>query len=893
MPIAALPQSTARAIGSTSVLSDTCSVVKELLDNSLDAGASSVSIEVSQNTVDLIQVKDNGHGIPPEDHGFVCKRSFTSKIQTLDDLRNVGGTSLGFRGEALASACEMSGGVSVTTRVESQVVGATLKYSRTGDLASSQRASHPVGTTVRLTDFLKHIPVRRQAALKSASKTITRIKKLLQAYAIAQPSKRISFRVINSKNENNNWTYAPKPNTTLREAALLVAGPETASHCAVITWPSQESKEHETEQELEQNHTVANYELTAFLPKADSDFTKVSGGGQYVSVDGRPVSASRGKSRDIIKLFRTYIRSAAKIRGNSASLSDPFLCLHIRCPKGSYDANIEPAKDDVLFTDSAALISLSESLFKSVYGEVDHGDNLDAPASKTSKTSHNDSCIREPAEAESAESYHSQETPATSQTSFVSGGMRQSSICQALENEKRSTSRNETPMRSGNIDISNPWAIARLNTSTRSADSVRPHLSQLLTPSRTKNTPESLEVESMNNRHSGSPPLPSPSNSEYSLPSSGSRRSSLFVQRPQRNPACAAYTRSDRDIAKERYGNGALDTWFQKVTQSSFKNLSTESTAEEIQDVVTKDRAADRFGKRTHPPQASPLRDFADDVGNKRTQTSIDDIDVPRISGREHSLVEDTEDIRQSEDTIHRRQEFPVLEQWSSRLHQSSASEYTSETEIALDFERRKRAAIQSRRLQTKAFLGSAAPREDEPPSSSPHHNRYLAARAALAAPVAESRAEMPPSASTTGTPSPAPLNPNDPRAYFIRHRDPVGQTGTSTTGPKIRRVHTSKFPLERIPEGSDLHDIGLRLAINVNHLSSSFVEICRVDSYSQSGSSSEAFSATPSKQLQQLWNARLSDLIKKKYRTVKTDEEPHIPFELSTIKSQGRESSD
>ncbi|KAJ9254214.1 hypothetical protein DTO207G8_3791 [Paecilomyces variotii] len=876
MPIAALPQSTARAIGSTSVLSDTCSVVKELLDNSLDAGASSVSIEVSQNTVDLIQVKDNGHGIPPEDHGFVCKRSFTSKIQTLDDLRNVGGTSLGFRGEALASACEMSGGVSVTTRVESQVVGATLKYSRTGDLTSSQRASHPVGTTVRLTDFLKHIPVRRQTALKSASKTITRIKKLLQA-----------------KNENNNWTYAPKPNTTLREAALLVAGPETASHCAVITWPSQESKEHETEQELGQNHTVANYELTAFLPKADSDFTKVSGGGQYVSVDGRPVSASRGTSRDIIKLFRTYIRSAAKIRGNNASLSDPFLCLHIRCPKGSYDANIEPAKDDVLFTDSAALISLSESLFKSVYGEVDHGGNLDAPASKTSKTSHNGSCIREPAEAESAESYHSQEIPATSQTSFVSEGMRQSSICQALENEKRSTSRNETPMRSGNIDIRNPWAIARLNTSTRSADRVRPHLSQLLTPSRTKNTPESLELASMNNRHSGSHPLPSPSNSESSLSSPGSRRSSLFVQRPQRSPACTAYTRSDRDIAKERYGNGALDTWFQKVTQSSFKNLSTDSTGEETQDVVNKDQAAERFGKRTHPPQASQPRDFADDVGNKRPQTSIDDIDVSRISGREHSLVEDIEDTRQSEKTIHRRQEFPVLEQWSSRLHQSSASEYTSETEMALDFERRKRAAIQSRRLQTKAFLGSAAPREDEPPSSSPHHNRYLAARAALAAPVAESRAEMPPSASTTGTSSPAPLNPDDPRAYFIRHRDPVGQTGTSTTGPKIRRVHTSKFPLERIPEGSDLHDIGLRLAINMNHLSSSFVEICRVDSYSQSGSSSEAFSATPSKQLQQLWNARLSDLIKKKYRTVNTDEEPHIPFELSTIKSQGRESSD
>jgi len=134
MPIAALPQSTVQAIGSTSVLSDACSVVKELLDNALDASASSISVEISQNTVDVIQVKDNGHGIPPEDHSLVCKRSFTSKIETLEDLRNVGGDSLGFRGQALASAAEMSGSLTVTTRVETQVVGSMLKYDQTGEL---------------------------------------------------------------------------------------------------------------------------------------------------------------------------------------------------------------------------------------------------------------------------------------------------------------------------------------------------------------------------------------------------------------------------------------------------------------------------------------------------------------------------------------------------------------------------------------------------------------------------------------------------------------------------------------------------------------------------------------------------------------------------------------
>lgn len=134
MPIEALPHSTIRAIGSSSVISDPCSIVKELLDNALDASASSIAIEISQNTLDAIQVKDNGHGIPSEDHASACKRTFTSKIHTVEDLKNIGGKSLGFRGEALASAAEMSSAVTVITRVEAELAGSSIKYGRNGEL---------------------------------------------------------------------------------------------------------------------------------------------------------------------------------------------------------------------------------------------------------------------------------------------------------------------------------------------------------------------------------------------------------------------------------------------------------------------------------------------------------------------------------------------------------------------------------------------------------------------------------------------------------------------------------------------------------------------------------------------------------------------------------------
>lgn len=134
MPIEALPQTTVRAIGSTSVISDPCSIVKELLENALDASASSIAVEISQNTLDVIQVKDNGHGIPSEDHAFVCKRTFTSKIHTVEDFQALGGKYLGFRGEALASAAEMSSSVTVTTRVEAELAASSVKYGRNGEI---------------------------------------------------------------------------------------------------------------------------------------------------------------------------------------------------------------------------------------------------------------------------------------------------------------------------------------------------------------------------------------------------------------------------------------------------------------------------------------------------------------------------------------------------------------------------------------------------------------------------------------------------------------------------------------------------------------------------------------------------------------------------------------
>jgi DNA mismatch repair ATPase MutL len=134
--IAALPPTTTRQIGSGQVLVDPSSVVKELIDNALDARAKSIFVDIAANTIDSIQVKDDGHGIPSDDRSLVCRRYCTSKIRDFHDLRDVGRKWLGFRGSALSSMAEMSGTFHVTTRVEGEPVAVKLNYGHNGELAS-------------------------------------------------------------------------------------------------------------------------------------------------------------------------------------------------------------------------------------------------------------------------------------------------------------------------------------------------------------------------------------------------------------------------------------------------------------------------------------------------------------------------------------------------------------------------------------------------------------------------------------------------------------------------------------------------------------------------------------------------------------------------------------
>jgi DNA mismatch repair ATPase MutL len=140
---------------------------------------------------------------------------------------------------------------------------------------STEKKSHPTGTTIRVKDFLKNVPVRRQTALKTTQKTINKIRKTLQAYAIARPNTRLFLKILRSQSDSGNWTYGPSSNAGMAEAALKVVGRDVAGQCIERSWPpSDEISSIEGSQSSSimngSQRSDATYAIYALIPTPES-----------------------------------------------------------------------------------------------------------------------------------------------------------------------------------------------------------------------------------------------------------------------------------------------------------------------------------------------------------------------------------------------------------------------------------------------------------------------------------------------------------------------------------------------------------------------------------------------------------------------------------------------
>lgn len=182
MPIQVLPPQLANQIAAGEVVERPASVVKELVENSLDAGATRIDIDIERGGAKLIRIRDNGCGIKKDELALALARHATSKIASLDDLEAI--ISLGFRGEALASISSVSRLTLTSRTAEQQEAWQAYAEGRDMDV-TVKPAAHPVGTTLEVLDLFYNTPARRKF-LRTEKTEFNHIDEIIRRIALAR-----------------------------------------------------------------------------------------------------------------------------------------------------------------------------------------------------------------------------------------------------------------------------------------------------------------------------------------------------------------------------------------------------------------------------------------------------------------------------------------------------------------------------------------------------------------------------------------------------------------------------------------------------------------------------------------------------------------------------------
>ena len=219
--IKALEGRTVHQIQSGQVIVDVCSVVKELLENSLDAGATAIDVRFKNNGLDSIEVQDNGSGIIHGNYETIALKHYTSKLTSFDDLSSL--QTFGFRGEALSSLCALSKFHVTTARADEAPKGTRLDFEMSGKLKSTQVVASQKGTTVTVEDLFRSLPVRRRELEKNIKREYGKVLAVLQAYACISTQARISVSNVMAKGKKM-LVFATKSNQTTRENIASVFG---------------------------------------------------------------------------------------------------------------------------------------------------------------------------------------------------------------------------------------------------------------------------------------------------------------------------------------------------------------------------------------------------------------------------------------------------------------------------------------------------------------------------------------------------------------------------------------------------------------------------------------------------------------------------------------------
>ena len=340
MTIQILPPRLANQIAAGEVVERPSSVVKELIENSIDAGATRIDIDIEKGGAKLIRIRDNGKGVEKDQLGLALSRHATSKLATLDDLEAI--DSLGFRGEALASISSVSR-LTFTSRTKTQTE-AWQAYAEGRDMQVQVKpAAHPIGTTVEVIDLFFNTPARRKF-LRTDKTEFNHIDELIKRIALSRFDLQITLK------HNGKVIRSYRPASTLEQQERRVASITSTNfmaHCMA----------------LECEHNDIKLWGWIGLPHDNAPMDV-----QYSYVNGRMM-------RD--KLINHALRQAyEEATGISAP---PAYVLFIEVSVREVDVNVHPAKHEVRFH-QARLVH--DFIFQGVFKAISEGISPTMPAAE-------------------------------------------------------------------------------------------------------------------------------------------------------------------------------------------------------------------------------------------------------------------------------------------------------------------------------------------------------------------------------------------------------------------------------------------------------------------------------------------------------------------------------
>jgi DNA mismatch repair protein MutL len=320
-----LPEAVANKIAAGEVVERPASVVKELLENALDAGAKTIRVETEVGGKRMIRVIDDGHGMIHDDALLAFERHATSKLRTADDLLSI--STLGFRGEALPTIAAVSR-LLLETRDESEAEGTRLEFAG-GKLISVKPAGLPAGTTISVADLFYCVPARKKF-LKSDSTELGHIASLVTHYALANPDKQ--FVLTTPTQEIINCPAAEK----LADRIYQLFGRQAMEELVEILPASAAFRAAITEPELEASEESATLTVRGFTSRPEVQ--RPNRNGIYIFVNRRLV-----RDRLILHAINEAYRNILPPTVFPATL------LFLEMPYDEVDVNVHPAKIEVRF----------------------------------------------------------------------------------------------------------------------------------------------------------------------------------------------------------------------------------------------------------------------------------------------------------------------------------------------------------------------------------------------------------------------------------------------------------------------------------------------------------------------------------------------------------------